>query len=73
IHHIQREELVEFHQSIAEEVASISYYRDRLVALESEINIALEQYKEAANLLSEGREKFGDRLIQVISDRIANL
>ncbi|URQ85041.1 DNA repair protein RecN [Pseudoalteromonas sp. SCSIO 43088] len=72
-HHIKPEELVEFHQSISEELASISYNSDRLVALESEISDALEQYKQAAQLLSESRHSYADTLNQLISDSMANL
>ena len=72
-HHIKPEELVDFHQSISNELESISNNSSRLEQLESEILLSLNLYKEAACALSESRLKAAADLNKLISQSMANL
>lgn len=72
-HHIKPEELVDFHQSISQELASISHNSDRLEQLALEIQDALSTYQHAADELSESRLQAAMTLNTLISASMANL
>ncbi|MBH0030169.1 DNA repair protein RecN [Pseudoalteromonas sp. SWYJZ98] len=72
-HHIKPQQLVEFHQSIAQELESISNNSNRLEQLESEIESALLSYKQAADELSKSRYEYANTLNTLISESMANL
>ncbi len=72
-HHIKPEELVDFHQSISQELASISHNFDRLEQLALEIEDALSIYQHAADELSESRLQAATTLNTLISASMANL
>ncbi|MCQ8877549.1 DNA repair protein RecN [Pseudoalteromonas shioyasakiensis] len=72
-HHIKPEELVDFHQSISQELASISHNSDRLEQLALEIQDALSTYQHAADELSESRLQAATTLNTLISASMANL
>ena len=72
-HHIKPQQLVEFHQSISQELESISNNSQRLEQLESEIDSALIDYKHSAEQLSESRYKYANTLNVLISESMANL
>lgn len=72
-HHIKPEDLVEFHQSITQELESISNNSTRLTQLEGEINQALAAYQQAAQTLSESRHEAAQTLNTLISASMAHL
>lgn len=72
-HHIKPEELVDFHQSISQELESISHNSDRLEQLAQEIEDALSTYQYAADELSESRLQAAMTLNTLISASMANL
>lgn len=72
-HHIKPEQLVEFHQDIAQELESISNNSSRLAELESEIEHALSDYTQAAQALSDSRLTAAQTLNALISESMAHL
>ena len=72
-HHIKPQGLVEFHQSISKELESISNNSSRLEQLDSEINDALLDYKQASEALSISRRSYANTLNTLISESMANL
>ena len=72
-HHIKPQELVEFHQSLTQELESISNNSSRLAQLDDEITNALSAYQHASDQLSESRHKYANTLNQLISESMANL
>ena len=72
-HHIKPQALVEFHQSISQELESISNNSSRLEQLESEIENALTDYKNSSEALSLSRQEYANTLNRLISESMANL
>lgn len=72
-HHIKPEQLVEFHQSISQELESISTNSARLNELNDEIQTALDDYHSAATALSASRQSAAHTLNDLISASMANL
>lgn len=72
-HHIKPQELVEFHQTITQELDSISNNSSRLEQLKIEIEHALEDYQHASEELSASRHQYANTLNSLISESMANL
>ncbi|KDC56043.1 DNA repair protein RecN [Pseudoalteromonas sp. S3431] len=72
-HHIKPQALVEFHQSISQELESISTNSARLEQLESEIENARVTYQQASDQLSKSRKEYANTLNTLISESMANL
>jgi DNA repair protein RecN (Recombination protein N) len=72
-HHIKPQALVEFHQSISQELESISNNNSRLAQLESDIENTLINYQYASEQLSESRHEYANTLNALISQSMANL
>jgi len=72
-HHIKPHALVEFHQSISQELESISNNSSRLEQLELEIAQALDDYLKACEKLSFSRHEYANTLNNLISQSMAHL
>lgn len=72
-HHIKPEQLVDFHQDIAQELESISNNSSRLAELECEIEHALNLYIKASQALSDSRLIAAKTLNTLISESMAHL